>query len=126
LFVITGFITIKDLVSVQGTRIPTCFISITIFYENDEGGVNLRRERAPNAPHRSTFRENMIENNGKYGFLVESPATDVLIENNTIRDTGSGFQEIGIYISQNGLPVMLKDNSFSGHQKGDVVNNAGK
>jgi hypothetical protein len=95
-------------------------------YENSEGGVNLRRERASNAPHRSTFRDNMIENNGNYGFLIESPATDVIIENNTIRDTGSGAQEIGILISQNGLPVTLKDNQLSGHNKGDIINNSGK
>jgi len=95
-------------------------------YENSEGGVNLRRERASNAPHRSTFRENIIENNGKYGILIESPATDVVIENNTIRDTGKGTQEIGIHISQNGLPVTLKDNQLSGHKKSDIVNNARK
>ena len=95
-------------------------------YENDKGGVNLRRERASNAPHRSTFRDNIVENNGTYGFLLQSPATDVLIENNTIRDTGSGAQEIGIFISQNGLPAILKDNQLSGHKKGNIVNNAGK
>ena len=95
-------------------------------YENGDAGVNLRAESATNAPHRSTFRNNIVENNSKYGFLIESPATDVVIDNNTIRDTDNGTQETGIYVSKSGLPVIMKNNQFSGHKKGNIVSEAGE
>jgi parallel beta-helix repeat protein len=86
--------------------------------------VNLRDENASNAPHRSIFRENIIENNGDYGILIESPATDILIENNTIRDTDKGTQKVGVYISEKALPAKLDENKMSGHKDGDVINKA--
>jgi parallel beta-helix repeat protein len=95
-------------------------------YENGNAGVYLRDEDTSNAPHRSTFRENIIENNGNYGILIESPATDIIIENNTIRDTGNGTQKVGVYLSEESLPAKISGNKCSGHKDGDVVNKTKK
>jgi len=94
-------------------------------YENGSDGVNFRGEREANAPHRNIFRNNVVENNGRlgsgYGFSFNSPARDVVLEYNIIRDTGKGKQKAGVYIYKNGLPVSLKKNTMSGHADGNVV-----
>jgi hypothetical protein len=94
-------------------------------YENGSDGVNLREEPDLNAPHRSIFRNNIVENNGTedggYGFSFQSKAEGVILENNIIRDTGKGTQKAGVFIDQNALPVILKGNKFSGHPAGDVI-----
>jgi hypothetical protein len=94
-------------------------------YENGSDGINLRGERAINAPHRNTFRNNIVENNGKknggYGISFNSPAEDIEVIGNTIRDTSSGTQKAGLYFYQNALPVIIEDNEMSGHKLGDVV-----
>ncbi len=99
-------------------------------YENGMDGVNFRSEREANAPHRNVFRNNVIENNGTikggYGMSFDSPAKDVVLEYNIIRDTGKGTQKAGVYIYKNGLPVSLKDNTMSGHADGDVVSEKDK
>jgi len=45
-------------------------------YENGIDGVNFREENSRNSPHRNTFIDNVIENNGQsgegYGFAVHS------------------------------------------------------
>lgn len=94
-------------------------------FENGSDGINLRGERAINAPHRNTFKSNIIENNGKrsggYGMSFNSPAEEIKVIGNTIRDTGSGTQKAGLYFYQNALPVILEDNDISGHMLGDVL-----
>ncbi|MFC2124911.1 nitrous oxide reductase family maturation protein NosD, partial [Bacteroidota bacterium] len=94
-------------------------------YENGSDGVNLRREREANAPHRNTFVNNIIENNGTtgngYGFSINSPAKDVVLRKNIIRDNQKGTQVAGVYIYKDGSPVKLENNEISGHSKGDLV-----
>ncbi|MFC1619603.1 right-handed parallel beta-helix repeat-containing protein [Candidatus Neomarinimicrobiota bacterium] len=94
-------------------------------YENGEAGVFLRKEREPNAPHGNLFRDNTIENNGTkgggYGFRIESPVRGLVLEGNTIRDTGIGAQRAAVYLYRRDLPVSLKDNIISGHQEGEIV-----
>lgn len=94
-------------------------------FENGKDGVHFRGERESNAPHRNVFRENTIENNGTvsggYGISFNSPARDVLLENNIIRDTSKGHQQAGVYIYKNGLPVRLKNNKMSGHKLGNEI-----
>jgi len=94
-------------------------------YANGIDGVNLRNEKAKNAPHGSIFRNNVVENNGVknggYGFAFKSPPKDVVVENNTIRDTGAGTQKAAIFTGKNALPVTLKGNKMSGHPQGDVI-----
>ncbi|MBN2414141.1 right-handed parallel beta-helix repeat-containing protein [candidate division KSB1 bacterium] len=99
-------------------------------YENGSDGVNFRSERESNAPHRNVFRNNVVENNGAinggYGFSFNSPAKDVVLEYNIIRNTGKGTQKAGVCIYKNGLPVSLKENNMSGHPDGDVVSEKDK
>ena len=94
-------------------------------FANGSDGVNFRGERAPNAPHRNIFLKNIVEDNGVreggYGFSFNSPAEDVLLRENIIRDTGKGTQKAGILIMENGLPVKMEGNEISGHPEGDVV-----
>ena len=94
-------------------------------YENGSDGVNLREEPDFNAPHRSIFRNNVLENNGTkgsgYGFSFQSKAEGVILENNVIRDTGKGTQKAGVFIDKNAFPVILTGNKFSGHPEGDLI-----
>jgi hypothetical protein len=93
--------------------------------ENGEDGVNFRGETRENAPNRSVFRNNLIENNGLkkagYGFSFNSPAEGVILENNIIRNGKDGKQLAAICISPNGISPTLKNNQVSGHSKGEVV-----
>ena len=92
-------------------------------YENGGDGVHLRGERAANAPHRNTFVDNIIENNGVdgggYGFSINSPAEDVVLQGNTFRDTGKGTQKAAVMIYKGGRPAKMIDNKISGQK--DVV-----
>ncbi len=94
-------------------------------YENGEDGISLRYEPDLNAPHRSIFRNNTIENNGTkktgYGISLISRAEGVVIENNIFRNAGNGKQKAGIFYSANSLPALLNNNTFEGHPSGDVV-----
>ena len=94
-------------------------------FENGSDGVNLRGEREANAPHRNTFSNNIIENNGikgsGYGFSVNSPVKDVVLKNNIIRDNLKGTQVAGVFIFENGSAVKLENNKINGHSMGDLV-----
>lgn len=97
---------------------------------NGQDGVNFRKETAANAPHRNIFRNNTVENNGfkngGYGFSFNSPAEDVILEGNTIRNTKGGQQKAAILIDRYGVPVVLKNNKVEGHVNGQVVTNNNK
>jgi polygalacturonase len=94
-------------------------------YENGNDGVHLRGEREANAPHRNTFADNIIENNGTkdggYGFSINSPAKDLVLKNNTFRNDVHHKQKAAIYIHQNGSEPTLENNEVVGHAQGDVV-----
>jgi len=94
-------------------------------FENGSDGINLRRERPANAPHRNLFNKNLIENNGTreggYGFAVYSQADEVVLRGNTFRNTGAGNQTAAVFISREGTPVELQDNVFEGHSSGPVI-----
>jgi hypothetical protein len=94
-------------------------------YENGSDGIHLRGELDQNAPHRSIFKNNIIENNGMkekgYGLSVNCKAEDVVLEDNIIRNTGTGNQVAAVFLSANSLPVEMKNNKISGHPEGEVV-----
>jgi hypothetical protein len=94
-------------------------------YENGSDGVNLRDDGRLNEPHRSIFKNNLVENNGVknggYGFSFSCPAEGVVLENNTIRNTGDGKQLAAVFMYKKSLPVTMKDNIISGHSKGDIL-----
>ncbi len=92
-------------------------------YSNQSDGVNLRGERETNAPHRNTFVENIIENNGThegYGFSINSPAKDLVLKDNIFRNSNK-TQKAAIYIYANGLEPKLENNQFDGHEMGKLV-----
>ena len=94
-------------------------------YHNGSDGINLRGELGKNAPHRNSFIKNIIEDNGTkeggYGMSFNSPAENITITQNIIRDTGPGTQKAGLYFYKNALPVNMEDNEITGHALGDVV-----
>jgi hypothetical protein len=92
-------------------------------YENGSDGIHLRGERESNAPHRNTFVENTIENNGTsgggYGFSVNSPAKDLVLKNNTFGNSKRN-QKAAIYIYKEGAKPELINNKFDEHLEGEV------
>ena len=94
-------------------------------FENGSDGVNLREENSRNSPHRNTFINNLVENNGQngegYGFAVHSSPEDLVIRDNIIRDTGKGTQKAGVFLQENVPEVTLEGNKISGHPDGEVV-----
>ena len=95
-------------------------------HHNGSDGVHFRGERESNGAHRNTFRKNIIEDNGigddeGCGFYINGETHDILIEDNTIRDTGKGTQKIGVFVKREAKNVDVKNNQMSGHIKGNVV-----
>jgi hypothetical protein len=94
-------------------------------FENGGDGIHLRGETALNAPHRSIFRKNLIENNGTkdggYGFSMNCKAEGVVLEGNIIRNTGSSKQKAAVYLMKSSIAVKMTDNQISGHPDGEVV-----
>lgn len=92
-------------------------------FENGSHGVYFRYEKEANAPHRNTFVGNIVENNGRdskqggFGFCFNSPAKNVVLKDNTIRDTGGGTQKAAVFVEKDGLPVKMENNAISGHPK---------
>jgi hypothetical protein len=93
-------------------------------FQNASDGVNLRGERESNAPHRNTFVQNTIENNGTreggYGFSINSPAKDLLLKENRFLNS-SGTQKAAIYVYSSGLVPTMEDNQFDSHAMGNLV-----
>lgn len=99
-------------------------------YENGADGIHLRGETDLNAPHRTIIKNNIIENNGTkekgYGISINSKAQGVIVEDNTIRNTGSGKQRAALLLMENSLPAEMKNNKMSGLLDGEVVSLAKK
>jgi len=95
-------------------------------YENGGDGVYFRNEDAKNSPHRNSFINNVVENNGVskggYGFNFNGNAEDILLENNIIRDNKNGTQKAAIFINKNFPPPIERNNIMSGHKLGDIIN----
>jgi len=89
-------------------------------YNNKSDGVNLRGEREINAPHRNIFVNNIIENNNGYGISINSQAHDLLLKNNTFKNSAK-TQKAAIYIYEGGINPKLENNKFDKHELGDVV-----
>jgi hypothetical protein len=93
-------------------------------FSNKSDGVNLRGERESNAPHRNTFLNNVIENNGTegggYGFSINSPAKDLILKKNVFKNSAK-TQKAAIYIYKNGLKPKLENNQFDKHEMGELL-----
>lgn len=96
-----------------------------IISDNASDGVLFRTETAANAPHRNTFRNNVIENNGwkeeGYGFTFDSPSENVIIEGNTIGNSKGSFTKAALHYTKNGVPVQFTNNKTSNLPGGEVV-----
>jgi hypothetical protein len=100
-------------------------------FENAVSGIRFREKTEANGAHHNIIRSNIIENNGLpgyvergYGIYIFGITRDVLIENNTIRETRKGdsrLQKNAVYISPGVSQVQLVGNVMSGHLEGDVV-----
>ncbi len=90
-------------------------------FENGGDGVSFREENEKNSPHRNTFVNNTIENNGGYGFSFDGNAQDVVLKDNIIRDTKNGTQKAAIYIAKNTPRIKEENNKMSGHKLGNIV-----
>ncbi len=94
-------------------------------YNNGSDGINLRDESPANSPHRNTFINNVIENNGKkgggYGFALHGFARDLVIRDNVIRDTGGKTQRAAVFVGKDFPPFTMEGNKISGHPDGKIV-----
>jgi len=94
-------------------------------FENNNNGVYFRDEDPKNSPHRNSFINNVVENNGNekggYGFFFNGNALGVLLENNIIRDNKTGTQKAAIFLNKNTPKPKEVNNKMSGHQLGNIV-----
>ena len=99
-------------------------------YENGGHGVYFRNENEQNGGNRNTFYNNVVENNGakkgSYGFYIDGVTWDIVIENNTIRDTAKASQKGGVYIGKHASNVKVAKNKMAGHTEGDVIDESGQ
>ena len=95
-------------------------------FENGTDGVYFRDEDSKNSPHRNSFINNTIENNGTlkggYGFNLNGNATDLLLEDNIIRDNKNGTQKAAVFISKGTPPPKDVNNKMSGFKVGNIIN----
>lgn len=89
-------------------------------YGNKNDGVNLRGEREPNAPHRNSFINNIIENNVGYGFSINSRASDLLLKDNVFKNSAK-TQKAAIYIYEGGSTPKIENNVFEKHELGEMI-----
>jgi len=80
---------------------------------NRQGGVFWRAETEPMAAHRTTFEHNTVRDNEGWGLFVDGATHDTIIRSNTIEDTGSGRQRLGIRIGARAGDVVLEGNTIN-------------
>jgi hypothetical protein len=88
---------------------------------NYQAGIYFRDEAAGMAGHRNRIEQNLIENNGVKkeapGVRVRGETKDIVLKNNTIRDTRLGDarkQTVGIQIEEKVGNVLLEANTLEG------------
>jgi len=94
---------------------------------NAAHGIYFRDEKPSNAGSRNTFRRNVIEDNVGCGVYVDGETTDLLFEENEIRDTRSGAertQRVGIWAGPRSARIRAVRNRIANHveaaTQGDV------
>jgi len=90
-------------------------------YNNLGDGVYIRNEDLKNSPHRNTFTNNVVENNGGYGFFITGKSNDLLIKDNVIRSAVKGKQKGAIFIADNEIPIKQSNNKMEGHGGENIV-----
>jgi parallel beta-helix repeat protein len=79
---------------------------------NKRGGVYWRAETEPMAAHRVTFEKNTVRDNQGCGLFIDGATDGTVVRNNTIEDTGSGQQKIGIRVGGRARTVVIEDNTI--------------
>lgn len=90
---------------------------------NASHGIYFRGEKPTNAGSRNTFRGNVIEDNSGDGVHIEGHTTDLLFEENTIRDTRTGAartQRTGIWAGEHTARIRALRNRIEGHVEAAV------
>jgi parallel beta-helix repeat protein len=91
---------------------------------NERHGICFRNERDTNGASRNTFRQHVIEDNGGCGVYIQGYTTDLLFEDNTIRDTRSGAartQKVGIWAGEHAARIRAVGNRIENHVENAVV-----
>jgi len=85
-------------------------------------GVYFRDEKPTNAGNHNTFCGNTVEDNVGCGVRIEGHTTDLVFEDNLIRDTRAGdarTQRIGISVGDRAARVRSLRNRLQNHADGD-------
>ncbi len=88
---------------------------------NKSHGIYFRDEKTTNAGSRNTFQRNVIEDNEGCGVFIDGHTTDLLFEENTLRDTRSGSartQRTGLCAGPNAARVRAMKNKIENHLEG--------
>lgn len=87
------------------------FVRKNIIVGNARGGAYWRAEEEPMAAHRVVFENNTVRDNVGFGLFVDGVTRGTVIRDNTIEDTGSGKQKIGIRLGKRTGAVILEGNT---------------
>ncbi len=88
---------------------------------NGVSGVYFRQETLLNSGHRNTFRNNKVLDNGNakagYGFYIQPPTSDIVIEGNQIADTRTTnrTQRYAVFKVKGAGSVRLESNTMEGN-----------
>jgi hypothetical protein len=99
-----------------------------VVQNNRSHGIVFRNEKLTNAGSRNTLRGNTIEDNVGSGIHILGHTTDLLFEDNTIRDTRTGdarTQRIGIWVGENAARVRAVGNKIENCAEAETVGNVG-
>jgi len=93
---------------------------------NQSNGIFFRNESLAMAPHRNRLINNVIENNGAKsgtaGIRIRGVTNDLLLKENTIRDTRTGraqTQTVGVFIDKQVGPVSFEKNRVQANKELD-------
>lgn len=122
----------RDGISLGHKDTDNAFVKNTVS-GNGRAGIYFRDEPERNAAHRNTFRENLIEDNGRagtpgYGIRVEGETTNLIFAGNTIRNNLKGAratQTVGIYLGPKTDYITCDRNLFEGVSKQAIVDESG-
>jgi len=116
-------------------------------YGNAKHGIHVRQKTAANGAHRTTVRDNVVEDNGwpfervpeslkhlprreltGHGVYVCGVTRDLVLEGNTIRETRTGderHQRCGVYLAPGVSGARLGGNTIDGHPDDAIVDDSG-
>jgi parallel beta helix pectate lyase-like protein len=117
----------RDGISIGHRDTNNTFIK-NVSHDNVRAGIELRDE-GMNAANYNTFRENVIQDNGRpgapgYGVLIEGATQHITLVSNTIRETRPAqraAQRVAIHIGPQADFIICQGNVIGGNLKRPVV-----